>query len=85
MGGKFRIMNQKGMYTVQSVPFGTSGPRGELEHCGGKEWSNPGEEKDWCDPNKLPVDEDKSKSPTKSTVSIILQMICIDFENNIET
>ena len=25
--------------TVKSVPFGTSGPRGELEHCEGKEWS----------------------------------------------
>ena len=46
---------------------------------------DPGEEKDRSEPKKLPVDEDKSKTPTKSTVSIILQMICIAFENNIET
>ena len=37
---------------------------------------DPGEEKDRSEPKKLPVDEDKSKTPTMSTVSIILQIIC---------
>ena len=81
MGGKFRIMNQKGMYNRCHLA------RLVLEENTVKEKSDldPGEEKDRSEPNKLPVDEDKSKTPTKSTVSIILQMICIAFENNIET
>ena len=87
MGGKFRIMNQKGMYTVQYNLCHLARLVLEENQNTVKEKSDldPGEEKDRSEPNKLPVDEDKSKTPTKSTVSIILQMICIAFENNIET
>ena len=65
MGGKFRIMNQKGMYNRCHLARlvleeNTVKEKGDLD---------PGEVKEGNEPSKLPVDEDKSKTPTKSNDS----------------
>ena len=65
MGGKFRIMNQKGMYNRCHLARlvleeNTVKEKGDLD---------PGEVKEGNEPNKLPEDDDKSKTPTKSNDS----------------
>ena len=62
MGENFRIMNQKGMYNrchlaCLVLEENTVKEKGDLD---------PVEEKDGSEPNRLAVDEDKSKTPTKS-------------------
>ena len=62
MGGKFRIMNQKGMYNrchlaCLVLEENTVKEMGDLD---------PVEEKDGSESNKFPVDEEKRRTPTKS-------------------